>query len=386
MATKIKLCHIITRLDKGGAPDVVRLICDGLDPAVFDVTLIYGMTNDPSEKTKEWIRSLRARALFVPALRRDILPLHDLGAFLRLIVILARGRFDVVHTHTAKAGILGRLAARLCGVHAVVHSPHGHDFYGYFSPLRSRLIVWAERFAAFFCDRIHVLTRLEEQDMIRFKICRQDKMRVIATGIEVSSLTRMLSVVSSFVRTGIEAPGYKRVGFVGRLESIKGPEVFIDTARFVVSRIPDVKFLLIGDGSLRPSLERKVKAWGLEGHVLFLGWQEDVAGYLEALDVLVMPSLNEGVGLSVLEAQAVGVPVVASRVGGIPEVVRDKETGILFAPGDPAACAEAVIALLQNEDLRRRFGAAGRAWVRENFSAERMVCGFEALYRDVLGK
>jgi glycosyltransferase involved in cell wall biosynthesis len=382
---KIRICHIITRLDKGGAPDVVRLVSEGLDPALFDVMVVYGRTVNPTEKTREWTGSLGSRALLVPALRRDILPLHDLVAFLCLAAILARGHFDVVHTHTAKAGILGRFAARLCGVRAIVHSPHGHDFYGYFNPFLSRLIVWAERCAAPFCDKIHVLTRLEEQDMLRYKICREEKMRVIPSGIATSSFIQMFSAASP-VSTGIEASGYKRVGFVGRLESIKGPDVFIDMARFVASRVTDVRFLLIGDGSLRLSLERKVKEWGLEGFVLFLGWQEDVVGYLEALDVLVMPSLNEGVGRAALEAQAVGVPVVASRVGGIPEVVRDNETGLLFAPGDPAACAEAVIALLEDDGKRRRFGAAGRAWVRENYSVEKMVRSFESLYRSVLKK
>lgn len=380
---KIRICHIITRLDKGGAPDVVRLICEKLDPARFDITLVYGVTCDPAKKTKDWVESLGFRAILVKDLFRDLSPLHDIAAFIRLLHILWRGRFDIVHTHTAKAGILGRLAARLCRVPGIVHSPHGHDFYGYFNPTASCLIVWAERFASLFCDKIHVLTRLEERDMLAYRICPSEKMKVIYSGIAINPLSEMLSGASSCDPADPE-PSFARVGFVGRLEPVKGPDIFIDAARFVASRIPDVRFLLIGDGSLRARLEEKARAWGLESRVFFMGWQEDVSGYLDELDILVMPSRNEGVGRSALEEQAAGVPVVASRVGGIPEVVRDNETGILFSPGDPAACAEAIIGLLSDSTKRRRLGAAGRSWVRKMFSQDVMADNFASLYRDVL--
>ena len=369
---RIRIAHIITRMDRGGAPDIVRLLVERLDPQRFEVTLIYGMTRQPSEATSRLLVVEGQQAHMVPSLRRAVNPFLDVPAFLALSRILKREGFDIVHPHTAKAGVLGRIAARMAGARAVIHSPHGHDFYGYFGRLGSLLVVWAERFAARYCDRIHVLTQLEKEEMLRRRICPEGKIQVIASGVSLDSCV---------VKQGGGA--VLCVGFVGRLEPVKGPDYFVDAAAAVARGFANVKFLVVGDGSLRPALEARSRALGLYGAMRFAGWVEDIDAVLAKIDVLVVPSRNEAVGRVILEAAARGIPSVAARVGGTPEVVRDKETGLLVAPRDVSGLAAGVLCLLKDGALRWKMGAEASAWVRREHSDSKMIAEFERLYSEL---
>ncbi|MGE5280060.1 MAG: glycosyltransferase family 4 protein [Deltaproteobacteria bacterium] len=367
----IKVCHIITRLDRGGAPDIARLLAQRLDPQRFSATLIYGWTREPSERTRRFLEQARDGAVLVPSLRRSINPLRDACAYRSLSDILRRERFDIVHTHTAKAGVLGRIAARRAGVPVVVHSPHGHDFYGYFGALGSSLVVRAERIAARYCDRIVVSTRLEREDMLAYRICPAAKIRVIPGGVAVP------------VDIPARRPaGDVCVGFLGRLEPVKGPEFFIEAAARIAPAAPRVRFLVAGDGSMRRYLEERSRALGLLDRIEFAGWVEDAQACLQRMDVLVVPSRNEAVGRVILEAAGRGIPAVAARVGGIPEVVREEETGLLVAPGDAAGIAAAVLRLVGDGDLRAQMGARAHDWTKKEFSEEKMLAAFEQLYAE----
>ncbi len=380
MAERIKICHVITRMDRGGAPDIVRILFEKLDPQHFDLTLVYGATLYPSQKARELIAALGEKAIAVPSLHRDVKPFCDLKAFITILKILIKGKFDIVHTHTAKAGVLGRLGAKFAGVRTVIHSPHGHDFYGYFGPLASRLVVLAERFAALFCDRIHCLTELEKKDMISFKVCPAAKCEVIYSGVEIDALRPSQSVLDRI--RGVSAACQKQfcVGVIGRLEPIKGVRYFIDAAQIVAKKISSIKFFVVGDGALRSELEKYAADKGLADRFVFTGWTEEVSTILLSLDILVLPSLNEAVGRSVLEAQAAGVPVVGTKVGGVPEVVLDGVTGILVAPKDALALGEAIVSLLNDTDKRKRMSEAARGWVDEKFSDRVMIKSFEEMY------
>jgi len=368
MDRKIRIAHIITRMDRGGAPDIVRLLVEKLDPQAFEATLIYGMTSQPSEATSRLLAEGGQKAHMVPSLRRAINPFDDIQAYTVLLRILRREKFDIVHTHTAKAGVLGRLAARRAGVPVVIHSPHGHDFYGYFGRFGSLLIVWAERFAARYCDRIHVATELEKDDMVERRICPREKMRVIASGVSVSAS----------VRHGAGAAPC--VGFVGRLEPVKGPDIFIEAAARIAQGAAGVRFLVTGDGSLRSTLEERCRALGISGKTTFVGWVEDPDAAFSGIDILVVPSLNEAVGRVILEAAVRGIPSVAARVGGIPEVVCDGQTGLLVRSRDVQGFADSVLRLLKDSALRWKLGAEASAWVRREHSDEKMVEAFKQMY------
>ena len=180
---KIKIAHVITRMDWGGSPDIVRILCQNLPKDIYEPWLITGETKHPSKKTEDFFKQCKDRIICIPALRRDIEPLNDLTTFFKLYVLFLKHRFDIVHTHTAKAGFLGRIAAKLAGVRKVVHTPHGHNFYGYFNPLASKIVVVLEKFADYFTDKIIALTELEKRDLIDYGVSNKEKIVVVKSGL-----------------------------------------------------------------------------------------------------------------------------------------------------------------------------------------------------------
>lgn len=373
---KIKVAHVITRMDWGGAPDVVRILCERLNRERYDTRLIYGLTLYPSKKTEKFLRVFRERISYVPNLKRDIDIFCDILAFINLYKIFLREKFDIVHTHTAKAGALGRIAAHLAGVKVIVHSPHGHNFYGYFNRIISMVLVMLEYVLAIVTDRITVLTQLEKEDLIKFKVTSSRKICVIRSGVELENYRPKLEQ---------KKDGQIIIGMVGRLEPVKGPEYFIRAARVVVERFPDVRFFIVGDGTLRNRLKLECKKLGISASVEFKGWMEDIPEILPMMDILVLPSLNEAVGRVLIEAAACGVPVVASNVGGVPEIVRDGETGILVQPRNIDSIATAIITLIEDREKRLKMGSDSKAWVTDRFGADAMVENFSRLYEKLLG-
>jgi len=383
---KIKIAQVITRLDRGGAPDIYRILCDHLDPAVYDITLIIGHCEYPTLKTRELLKKFQGKTIVVPSLKREINPANDMAAFTRLYAIFCDHKFDVIHTHTAKAGALGRLAAGLAGGSVIVHTPHGHNFYGYFGPRASAVIVKIEKFLTLFTDRIVALTELERSDYIKFGIDDGRKIIVIYQGLELEKETLDQEDIFNLKSVFNIQPEDLVVGMVGRLEPVKGSTFFIEAASLISKRFPGAKFLVAGEGSLRNEMEEKARKLGIADKVIFAGWREDVPDMISVMDVVVQPSLNEAVGIALVEAQAQGVPIVATKVGGIPEAVVDGKTGILVPPSDAEKLAEAVSGLLADKAKRAAMGAAGRAWVQDKFRAETMAEKTSALYMELLEK
>ncbi|MCK5287283.1 MAG: glycosyltransferase family 4 protein [Thermodesulfovibrionia bacterium] len=380
---KTKVAQVITRLDWGGPPDIIRLICDSLDLNIFDVRLITGISLYPSLETRNFLERFSNRVITIPQLKRDINPLSDIVALLRLYRLFRKEDFDIVHTHTAKAGALGRLAARFAGVPKIVHTSHGHNFYGYFGPVRSKLVVMVERFISYFTDKINALTELEKQDLASYKVAQPAKIVVINSGLELDRY-RKININAGEKRNELRVgQDTILVGMIGRLEPVKGPEYFIEAARLITEKFPEVKFIVAGDGSLRSKLEFQCEKLHISDKLIFIGWREDIPEILSVLDILVMPSLNEAVGRILIEAGACGKPVVATRVGGIPEVVKDNQTGILVPPKDAYELARAVISLLEDKNKRQRMGETAKNWVDDKFSASRMVKGFSDLYDEM---
>lgn len=384
MNRKIRIAHIITRMDWGGSPDLVRIICAKLDREKYDVTLISGPTLHPAEKTSAFLQGFSGTYIKVSQLRRDIEPVRDCIALIRLYVILRLGGFDIVHTHTAKAGALGRLAARMAGVKVIVHSPHGHNLYGYFSPAMTRRIVGIERFLSRFTDRIIAGTRLEKEDYLKHAIGTEGSIDVIYAGLELSGYGAGPAGRGGLKKEfNIPADAFV-VGMIGRLEHVKGPAYFVDAAVRIARSRDDVYFMLIGEGSLRQQLEDTATGAGCKGRIIFTGWRNDIPSLLSLLDIMVLPSLNEAVGLVLVEAQSQGIPVIASNVGGIPETIKDNETGILVPPAHAEKFMQAIVFLLDHPDKRRSMGAAARAWVESRFKAEDMTAHVERLYDTLL--
>lgn len=383
---KIKIAQVITRLDWGGSPDIVRIICTHLEPESYDVMLVTGSTKYPTVRTRGFLEKFSGRTVIIPRLKREINLLMDLSALVSLYLLFRREKFDIVHTHTAKAGVLARLAAYFARVPVIIHTPHGHNFYGYFGICMSKIIIAVERFVARFTDRIIVFTELEKKDFIRFRVADTEKVSLIYQGLELERYTQVnIDKVKSKKAFGI-AVDEDVIGMIGRLEPIKGPGYFVEAAEEVAKKFTKTKFIVVGEGGLRQRLENQVEGMGLKDRFIFTGWREDIPEILSIMDILVLPSLNEAVGIVLIEAQVLGVPVVATNVGGIPEIVIDGMNGILIPPRDPQALAQAVVKLLKDEALRRKMGDAGREWVRDRFSVESMIEKLEKLYKDLKEK
>ena len=385
------IIHVITQLDRGGSARSTVLTVLGHDRRRFRVSLAYGksraMTGAANALTTAELEKLRQAgiALFeVPTLVREIRPLLDARATLTLWRLFRRERPALVHTHTSKAGAVGRIAAWLARVPAVVHTPHGHVFYGYFGRAMSEAIRLSEQVLARITDRIVALTDQGAQEHIRYQIAGPEKFVTIPSGIDLS-LFRSVQVNRDVKREELGLPPEGLVvGTVGRLVPIKGHAWLLKAIPLVLIKFPRAFFVVIGDGPLLGQLRGLAEELGIGRSVAFLGAREDVPECLAALDLFVFPSLNEGLGRALIEAMAVGLPVVATRVGGIPDIVVDGKNGVLVPPQDAEAVAAALLDLLRDPCRLRHYGEAAKRSVDNRFDVASMVREIECLYDAVL--
>jgi glycosyltransferase involved in cell wall biosynthesis len=366
---KIKVLHVITRLDPGGSSTNTIETVARLNREWFDVSLVSGPTVD-------WDHSIPCQ--FIPDLQREINPIKDIKAFFALYKIMKAGNFDIVHTHTSKAGIVGRWAAKCAGVKRIIHTPHGHVFYGYFGPLKTTLFIWIERITALVTDNIITLTDRGKQEHIDLKIAPAHKFVTIYSGIDVhvkasdagKDLKKKLNIAGDCIVFGC----------VARLEPIKGVSYLIEAMAQVVKKNPQTHLVLVGDGKERPALEQQVNTLGLGSHVTFTGFQKNVNAYLQIMDVFVLASLNEGMGRVFLEAMVFGKPVIGTRVGGVSEIIQDGQNGFCVESKNPEALSKVMLQLIENPALKEQMGSRGKAMAGEKFSLEKMVSDIEHLY------
>lgn len=362
----MKIVHIITRMVAGGAQRNTLMCALEQAQSGHQVTLISGLQTGSEGSLLEEARQAPFRFVQMPALVREVAPAQDLKALLQLTTWLRRSPVDIVHTHTSKAGLLGRVAACLARIPIVVHTPHGHVFHSYFSPLKTRLFKLLEKSLAHVTDALVMLSAGELQDHLDEGICPPQRMYVIPSGVSLEAFRRCR-------QSSLERP---RLGYIGRLADIKGPLDLIEA----MSHVPDeVELWMVGDGPQRAEVEQRIRDLQLDSRIHLLGWQHDIPHYLEQIDVLVVPSHNEGMGRVAVEALAAGVPVVATRVGGLVDVVRPGVNGALAPEKDPAGLARAIVSVLEQPDRGRALGEQGRTWA-EQFSDEVMYQRLEQLY------
>ncbi|MCM2267491.1 MAG: glycosyltransferase [Elusimicrobiales bacterium] len=386
---KPRVVHIITRLEPGGSSRNTVDAC-AAQAREFDVTLLAG----PHPESAQLRNMLPPEVTYieVPDLQREICAARDLRALKELKAHLARLQPDIVHTHTSKAGALGRLAAALAGLHAarpavVVHTPHGHLLYGYYGPVRTFLFKLAERFLAHFTDNFIALTPGEKRETAAAGIGRQDQWAVIHSGVTFGT-------PAPARREDLGISGEEvAIGTIARLEPVKGVEYFIRAAAELAESSPGIKarFVIIGGGQLENALKALAAKLGIGGQTLFTGFRPDAARLLGALDIYVQPSLNEAMGRAPLEAQALGLPAVVSSVCGLPDVVKDGETGFVVPPADAAALAVALGKLAADGGLRLKLGQAAREWALAKdatgfarFGPESMNSQLQKFYNKIL--
>lgn len=381
---RIKVLHIITRLDLGGTFEDTLASVLNLDNSKYEVTLSSGPSTALSETLISRLKQGGVRFVEIKQLRRQINIISDSIALYRIYRLIKNEKYAIVHTHTSKAGALGRLAAHLAKVPIIIHAPHGHIFYGYYGFFPTQLIILLEKSLASFTDRLITLTQLGKNDHIKFGIAPANKIVPIYSGIELDKF-RQFNIDIKKKKDQFHLPlDSNLISVIARLAPVKGHRYFLEAAVRIIEVIPKARFLLIGEGPLRKKLIEQVKRLGLTKEVVFFGGCEDIRPFLGISDIVVLPSLNEGMGRILLQAQACGKPVVATRVGGVPEVVRDNETGLLVPAGDAAALADAIIYLLKDKEKRRAISDQAKRWVDSKFSVEAMVKGIANLYQELI--
>ena len=386
-----KILHIITRLDMGGSAQNTLLTCLKLS-LEYEMVLVCGLSQESNMTDSEQgavnglINDARANGVKIvpiPSLVRRISPLNDIRALYDLVRIIKTEKPDVVNTHTSKAGILGRMAAKIARVPLIVHTPHGHVFFGHFGQILSRIFLWAERLFAPLTDRVVALTAGESKDYMDLNVYPGEIIVTIHSGVDVEKFKQVpVGVVEKKRSLGLDQKGLV-VGFIGWLLPIKGPMHLLKAMEDVWQDHDETALVFIGKGDLDVDLRAEALKTGANGRVNFLGWRNDIDEIMPIFDIFVLPSLNEGMGRVLVEAMAAGKPIVASNVGGIPDLVEHDYNGLLVPPGDEKALAASIKQLINDPEKAKMMGQRGRESCHQ-FSVEAMVDKIDNLYQDLI--
>jgi glycosyltransferase involved in cell wall biosynthesis len=395
---KIKILRIIARLNIGGPAIHAILLTEGLDKQRFDSRLVCGSI-DRDEGDMQYYASEKGISFYqIPELKRELDFFKDIAAFRKIYRFIKCEKPDIIHTHTAKAGCLGRVAGILYNIFPfpknkkiiLIHTFHGHIFSGYFNSLKSKLFVFIEQLLAVFTARIITVSESVKRELVSLHISKEEKIEVIPLGLELSK----------FLQIPAQAGGVLNIDIVGRLAPVKNHRLFLDAAALVVKDYPQarLRFRIIGDGKLRPELEKYSRQLKLQGQVDFLVWQRDLVEIYSGSGIVVLTSVNEGTPVSLIEAMASARAVVATGVGGVKDLLGKElesgvnpdadfkilERGLMVKPSDPYSFAKAVILLLQNNTLRKDMATRARIFVKDRFTKERLIKDIEDLYNQVL--
>lgn len=392
MSARRLIAQVITRLEQGGAARNVIDSCAAL-AASYDVVLLAGPHGDSASLLK--LLPPGVRYIEIESLQAEINPVKDFTAFQELKEQLSLLRPDLVHTHTFKAGALGRLAAASAGrannrQPVTIHTPHGHCLYGYYGPVKTFLLALTEKWLSRSAGSLIALTPGEMREAEEAGIGRPDQWTVIHDGVRLE----LPGAPAGKKDLGV-AEDEIVIGTAARLERVEGVQCLLRAAACLRERFPAarLRFVIIGGGEMETPLKKLSRRLGVSDIVVFTGVRPDAAALMGAMDIYVQPSLNQAMAPAVLQAQALGLPVIVSRAGGLPDMIEEGKTGLAVKRGDAEALAAAIERLMLSNKLRERMGAAGKTWATvpdhtgfPRFCAETMKAQLLALYSGVLGR
>lgn len=378
---KIKVLHIHTLPVITGSGINTLLTMTGLDKDRFDVEFACAPGGPLADEAVMQGIKFHPIRHFV----QRVSPYNDIAALGELVSLMRKNKYDIVHSHNSKAGFIGRLAAKITRVPVIVHTIHGFAFHDQEKPPRRALFILLEKFAAPMADKLIVISNPLREWGLSLGIGKPEQYITIYSGIELDKFRTNIDVIKKKAEFGI-GPGDKVVGVVSKLWEGKGHKCILQAAGEVVKKVHNVKFLFVGEGYLKDELENLADELGLKDKVIFTGFRTDIPEITACFDIALLVSLFEGLGRVLLEAMAMGKAVIASRVGGIIDVVDDGKTGILIPPGDKEALAQAMVRLLSDSDLAARMGKAGKEKIDARFSAKTMVKEIEKVYNELISK
>ncbi|EGJ32396.1 MULTISPECIES: glycosyltransferase family 4 protein [Moorena] len=379
LKTKPKVLNIVTRLAVGGAQDTSLLTVKKHDRTRF--TVHYASNPDGY-----WIeRAQQAADKFypLPHLIRPLHPTQDFQALLDIVRLLRQEQFDIVHTHSSKAGILGRLAARIARVPVVVHTIHGFPFNDFMPAWKRQLYINLERSVRSCTDFFITVSELNRQQAAQLGILSLENSKTVYGGIDLTKLDYPSNPTEMRHKLGIP-DAWQTIVMVGRLDEQKAPYFLIDAFSQILAKFPKTILLIVGEGQLQPRLETQTQKLGIKENVKFLGSREDVPEILKIADIFALSSLWEGLSRAMTEAMLLGTPVVVPNIYGMPEVVHHNETGLLFPPRDTEELAAHLTDLLQNPQERERLGQNAKKLTRKLFDANVMVQTIETIYSELI--
>lgn len=383
---RIRVLRVVARLNIGGpAIHVAYLSRPG--SAAFESLLVTGRENPGEGSLIDWVRSQGVHPVVMPELMGDAsIGVKDLRAIWKLVRLIRQFKPDIVDTHTAKAGFVGRIAAAIAGVPVRVHTFHGHVLHGYYSDAKNAVFRAVERGLARLSTRIIAVSEQVRRDLVVYRVAPAEKIVVVPLGLELHEYLQSGRHRGEFIRELGLPQDALLVGIVGRIYPIKNHALFVDAAARAGVVVPNAYFVVVGDGALRGETEARARSAGLGNRIIFTGWRRDLSRIYADLALLVVSSNNEGTPFAAIEAMASGVPVVATRVGGMPDLICDGVTGLLVSPQDAVTLADAVAALLNDAPRRHSMGTAAQADVIARFDVARLVRETESLYRQALAE
>ncbi|NQV38839.1 MAG: glycosyltransferase family 4 protein [Candidatus Marinimicrobia bacterium] len=378
---KIKVLHIITDLPIGGAQDNTLHTIEELDKTRYELTLICNSKGPLLERAK---KIPEIKLINLKYLERDIRPVKDALAFIILIKILICNQYHIVHTHSSKPGVLGRLAAWIIGIPVIIHTVHGFPFHDQMNGSLKTILIAIERSMARISNHLITVSNLNLIKIINLNIAPRHKLTNIYSGIDFK---KFANHNNNSLRIELSIPdSTKIIGSIGRLSLQKDPLCFIRAIPIVREAFPDSHFILVGSGELKEKITQAIKKLRLEDCVSLLGSRDDIPNILHSIDLFVLSSIYEGLGRSLTEAIYCKLPVVATNVEGVPELVQNNNTGCLVEPVDEIGLAHGIINQLKNPAKARLMAEKAFEFVKSNFDVHSMVTQIDQLYKEIILK
>jgi glycosyltransferase involved in cell wall biosynthesis len=390
-----KVLRIINRLNLGGPTYNAAYLTKYMEPD-FETLLVSGMKDGAEESSEFIVKSLDIEPVYVPDMYRELNPFRDYKSYYRLRKLIEEFKPDIVHTHAAKAGAVGRLAALHSGVKVIVHTFHGHVFHSYFNPVKTRLFIEIEKYLAARTTKIIALSELQLNELTDvFAIAARNRFEIIPLGFDLSRFQENIGEKRKLFRQeyGLDDDEVA-VGIIGRLVPIKNHRLFLEAVKIVNDSAPKkMRAFIIGDGEERESIEKIANDLGLKFNndnkrernpLVFTGWIKNIDVSNAGLDIIALTSNNEGTPVSLIEAQAAGKPIVSTNVGGIENIVIPGKTALLSAAGDAKQFARNLLQIVESKELREKMSFNGSAFVIEKFSYQRLCNDMKHLYHNLL--
>lgn len=383
----IRVLRIINRFNVGGPVYNVTYLTKYL-PETYETLLIGGCATQTEQDASYILSNHGIQAQILPSMSRSVRIFNDLKTFFILLKLIRTFKPDIVHTHASKAGVLGRIAAKTMGVRVIVHTYHGHVFHGYFNPTITKSIVYIERILGKISTKIITISTAQQQDIVtKYRIVPRNKAVVIPLGFDLSRFEKSVKNRTE-LRKQMNLSAHKTaVAIVGRIAPIKNHRLFIDAAAATYKKHPEeFIFYVVGDGELRNEVHDYISTtypW-LNSSVIFTSWIADMTQFYPAMDVVCLTSINEGTPVSLIEAQASGIPVISTNVGGVKDVINPNETGIILNEHSAEELSNHLIELHLNRELRIKMSQNARNFVKDRYTYHRLVANVDGLYKTLL--